>query len=94
MTTKKILLYSGLAIAAVWGISKLMKKDKKDVEKEESSEFLGRLFFNKKKNNSPVSRTKPTDSSGNCPSGTIKYGNAKDGYYCKDLQGKDLSSMS
>ena len=93
MTTKKILLYVGIGLVSVWAISKLSKKENEDVKKEESSNFLG-MFFNKKKNSKPVSRTKSPDSSGNCPAGMIRYGNAKDGYYCKNIQGKDLSSMA
>lgn len=39
-------------------------------------------------------RTIPTNKDGNCPSGYVRYGNSKSGYYCKALAGKDLSSMA
>lgn len=79
MKTTKILLYSGLAIAAVWGISKLIKKDdapvKKEASAEEDSNFLG-FSFGKKK--TPVLRTRPT-TNGECPAGWKLGAN---GTYC------------
>lgn len=92
---KKTKIFLGVvALAAVAYLTrdKWMAKKEAPEKEESSSEFLGLFTVNKKKKS--ANRTRPTDSSGNCPSGTIKYGNSKDGYYCKDLQGKDLSSMA
>lgn len=88
--TKIFLGVVALATLAYLTRDKWMTKKEVSEKEEASSEFLG-LFTKKKK---IANRTRPTDSSGNCPSGTTKYGNSKDGYYCKDLQGKDLSSMA
>jgi hypothetical protein len=89
--TKIILGVAALAFVAYLTRDKWMVKKENSKKDKSSSEFSG---FDIKKKKKSANRTVPTDSSGNCPSGTIKYGNSKDGYYCKNIQGKDLSSMA